>query len=327
MGHLQFRGLSQPHLPLVGHLPGRHPLKDMSMESIWLNLMGVPLKHHYLDVKGLRVRCLEAGDGPPLLLLHGGGGHLEAYARNVATLASRFHIYAVDLIGHGYSGRPEIGPYSFMKIVKFISDLQETLGHEQVNIAGLSISAMSAAVYAGMNPQRVERLLLNTGVPLLADEQGRARWRASIEQRQKVTAHGSWTRESVRARLGRVFHDGEAGVPDELVEVRYRIYNQPGFTVYNNQLVEDLLREIIEENEFTQEIGPQSLRNIQCPTTLLWTTVNPGQGLGVAQQALGMLRDGKLVVFERSGHWPQWEQAEQYNKLVLETMTDASVHS
>ena len=290
------------------------------MDTIWLNLMGTTLKHHYIDVNGLRVRCLEAGDGPPLLMLHGGGGHLEAYARNIGALASHFHIYAVDLIGHGYTGRPPIERYSFMTIVKFIGDLQQALGLERVNIAGLSISAMSAAVYAGLNPDRVSQLILNTGVPLLADEEGRTRWRTSIEQRQKVTAHGSWTLEAVRARLGRVFHDGEAGVPDELVAVRHRIYNQPGFTAYNNQLVEDLLREIIEENEFTMEIGPQSLRKIECPTTLLWTTVNPGQGIGVAKEALSKLRNGKLVVFDRSGHWPQWEQAEDYNALVLKTM-------
>jgi 2-hydroxy-6-oxonona-2,4-dienedioate hydrolase len=291
------------------------------MDSIWLNLMGVaPMKHHYLNVKGLRVRCLEAGDGPPLLLMHGGGGHLEAYARNIEALAAHFHVYAVDLIGHGYTDRPPIGRYSFMTIVKFIGDLQETLGHDKVNICGLSISAMSAGVYAGQNPDRVSQLLLNCGVPLLADEEGRTRWRASIEMRHKVTAQGSWSREAVRARLGRVFHSGEADVPDELVDVRYRIYNQPGFTAYNNQLVEDLLREIIEENDFTMQIGPQAMRDIRCPVTLLWTTTNPGQGMGVAKEAMSMLRHGKLAIFDRSGHWPQWEQPADYNDLVLKTM-------
>ena len=290
------------------------------METIWLNLMGLELRQHYLDVKGIRTRCLEAGQGEPLLLLHGGGGHIEAYARNIATLAERFHVYAVDLVGHGYTTRPVVESYSFATIVKFISDLQDTLGYEQISIVGLSISAMSAAVYAGTNPGRVKRLVLNTGVPLQADEQGRTRWRKSIELRQKVSAEGSWTRESVRARLGRVFHDGSASVPDELVEVRYKIYSQPGFAVYNNQLVESLLCEIIEENDFTQKLGPESLRKITCPTLLVWTKVNPGQGMAVAQHALNMLLNGNMVVFDKSGHWPQWEQAKEFNRTLLDFM-------
>ena len=285
------------------------------VDTIWLRFLSTEFQQHYLDVKGVRTRCLEAGSGPPLLLLHGGGGHVEAYARNVAPLAARFHVYAIDLIGHGYTDRPEVGPYSFATIADFIGDVQNTLGYEQINLAGLSITAMGSAVYAGTHPDRVVKLLLNTGVPLRADEQGRTRWAASIAQRQAVSAEGAWSRDAVKQRLGRVFHDGEDGVPEELIDVRHRIYSQPGFARYNNQLIEDLLTQIIGENEFTTVTGPDALRNIQCPTTLLWTTVNPGQGLGVAKEALSLLADGHLVVFDRSGHWPQWEQADDYNAL------------
>jgi 2-hydroxy-6-oxonona-2,4-dienedioate hydrolase len=285
------------------------------MESIWLDLMGAELRLSYVDVAGVRTRCLEAGSGKPLLLLHGGGGHIEAYARNIARLAETFHVYAVDLIGHGFTDRPEIGSYSFKQVVDYIGNLQDALGHETLSIAGLSISAMSAAVYAGQHPERVTRLLLNTGVPLRADQAGRERWSASIEQRRRVSAEGSWSREEVRNRLGRVFHDGPASVPDELVEVRYQIYNQPGFTRYNNALIEALLVEIIGDNDFTARTGPQALASISCPTLLLWTTVNPGQGIGVAEQARDLIPRSELVVFNKSGHWPQWEQADEYNRL------------
>ena len=59
----------------------------MAHISIWAEISSTPHELRYVDVAGVRTRVLRAGSGPDLVLLHGTGGHLEAYARDIAGLA------------------------------------------------------------------------------------------------------------------------------------------------------------------------------------------------------------------------------------------------
>ena len=77
-------------------------------QSIWNYLQGVEFKQTYYNTNGVSTRAIEAGQGPVLILLHGTGGHAEAYLKNIAAHARHFHIYAIDMIGHGYSDAPDI---------------------------------------------------------------------------------------------------------------------------------------------------------------------------------------------------------------------------
>src|SRR5215210_513168 len=75
--------------------------------SFWLQTLGGEVR--YYDAAGVRTRCLEAGSGPPLVLLHGTGGHAESWIRNVLPLAAQFHVYAIDMVGHGFTDKPALG--------------------------------------------------------------------------------------------------------------------------------------------------------------------------------------------------------------------------
>jgi 2-hydroxy-6-oxonona-2,4-dienedioate hydrolase len=79
--------------------------------SIWAELADVDHELRHVTVSlgdgtGVRTRVLRAGNGPDLVLLHGTGGHLEAYARDVAGLARSFRVTAYDMVGHGWSTCP-----------------------------------------------------------------------------------------------------------------------------------------------------------------------------------------------------------------------------
>ena len=69
----------------------------------------------FVDVNGVKARYYEAGQGEPMMLIHGGstGGSSTAnvWSRNVAGLAKRFHVFAVDRLGSGLSGNPSNGDY------------------------------------------------------------------------------------------------------------------------------------------------------------------------------------------------------------------------
>lgn len=77
--------------------------------SIWADLQGVAFDQGYVDVDGIRTRYLHAGQkgSPALVFLHGTGGHAEAYVRNLDAHAKHFDVYAVDMLGHGYTDKPD----------------------------------------------------------------------------------------------------------------------------------------------------------------------------------------------------------------------------
>src|SRR6478736_5800390 len=77
-------------------------------ESVWSDLQGVTFSQGYLDAGGVRTRYLHAGDPgkPTLVLLHGSGGHAEAYVRNLEAHAEHFSTWSIDMLGHGYTDKP-----------------------------------------------------------------------------------------------------------------------------------------------------------------------------------------------------------------------------
>ena len=81
---------------------------------------------------GVRTRYLRAGDPgkPVLMLLHGSGGHAEAYVRNLAAHAEHFWTWSIDMLGHGYTEKPghplEVGHY-----VEHLMAVLRTIGAER----------------------------------------------------------------------------------------------------------------------------------------------------------------------------------------------------
>src|SRR5262245_50980332 len=106
------------------------------MSSIWVDLLGAEVK--YYDAGGIRTRAIEAGAGEPLILLHGSGGHAEAYTRNVMPLAEHFRVYSIDMIGHGLTDKPD-GDYQAPDYARHIVDFMDAAGIQQAHLAGESL--------------------------------------------------------------------------------------------------------------------------------------------------------------------------------------------
>ena len=67
---------------------------------------------------------------------------------------------------------------------------------------------------------------------------------------------------------------------------------------------------------------PDQLRELTCPTLLLWTNHNPGQPVELARQAAASIPDARVVVLENSSHWPQWEEPDAFNRAHIEFLLD-----
>jgi len=119
-----------------------------------------------IQINGHTIFYTVKGEGKPLLLIHGmalGCG----YGRNRSKPLSILSVYALDLIGHGYSDRPKI-PYSPETYIHFMRDFMERVGIEKATLIGNSMGGGIAWAMAILFPERVDRLILINGVPQMS---------------------------------------------------------------------------------------------------------------------------------------------------------------
>ena len=111
------------------------------MNSIWSDILGAEVRHRG---KKYRTRTIEAGDGEPLILMHGIGGHAEAYSRNIHRLSQNFRVIAMDYVWHGFSSKPDVPSKMHPVYVDQILDLMDDLGIESAFFEGESLGGWVA---------------------------------------------------------------------------------------------------------------------------------------------------------------------------------------
>ena len=143
--------------------------------GLWPAVMapGLRFEQRWIEADGVSTRCLEAGaaDAPPVVFLHGVGGHLEAFQRNLAAHAERFRVIAYDLPGHGLSSFVPDRSYEIDGYVRHLEAVLDRLGIGSAVLSGLSLGGWTAARFAAAWPSRVDALILNaTGGATGCDE-------------------------------------------------------------------------------------------------------------------------------------------------------------
>ena len=110
-------------------------------------------------VHGHRRAFIRAGEGPPLLLLHGIGNNCETWSGVIDQLAESHTVIAPDLLGHGASDKPR-GDYSIAAYANGMRDLLTVLNIDKVTVVGHSLGGGIAMQFAYQFPERTERMIL-----------------------------------------------------------------------------------------------------------------------------------------------------------------------
>lgn len=291
--------------------------QDQSVHhSIWADLRGVSFSQGWLDVAGARTRYLRAGDPnkPKLILLHGVGGHAEAYSRNLKAHAEHFDVWSVDMIGHGWTDSPnedrEVAHY-----VRHILGFMDAIGAEKASISGESLGGWVASRIAADHPERIERLVLNTAGGSQADPVVMERLKGLS---MRAATDPSW--DFIKARVEWLMAE-KWKANDDLVATRQAIYSQPGMetTMKHNMVLQDM------EIRLRNLMLAEDYGRIQCPTLVLWTSDDPTADVSEGRRIASMIPGALFTVMEGCGHWPQFEDPETFDRIHIAFLTGQPV--
>jgi pimeloyl-ACP methyl ester carboxylesterase len=162
------------------HDGGRRP-RQMTLIQDRACFVGAHVREDFAVVDGLRLHYRAWGDParPTVLLLHGLTGNAWEWDPVAAVLAERLHVVAVNQRGHGASARAT--DYSAQAMVADLEGVTATLGIDKLAVAGHSMGALNAYLFASRNPGRVERLAIVDFGPASLTAAAVATWTASLQ--------------------------------------------------------------------------------------------------------------------------------------------------
>ena len=248
----------------------------------------------------------DRGTGCPVLLLHGSGPGVSAWANwrlVIEGLASHFRLLAPDLAGFGYSAVPE--DYRFEReawLAQLVAFL-DALGMDQVDVVGNSFGGSMALALAIKHPGRVRRLVLmgSVGVP--------------FELTPGLDTVWGYTPslESMRELMGIFAHD-QARITDELVALRHRASTRPGVQGAYARMFPAPRQRWVDAMAHDEA----AVRGITQPTLLVHGRDDRVIPLETSLTLLHWIDEARLHVFGRCGHWTQIEHADAFQRLLAD---------
>ncbi|MBB6406341.1 alpha/beta fold hydrolase [Arthrobacter sp. AZCC_0090] len=258
----------------------------------------------------------DLGSGPVVLLLHGSGPGVSAWANwrlVMPRLAENHRVIAPDIVGFGYTEIDDDVVPTLPVWLEHITSFLSTLNVDRVLLVGNSFGGAISLWLASENPELVERIVLmgSVGSDFKITEGLEAVWgyEPSVEG---------------MANLLDVFTHDTAKLPSTLAAARFEASNKPGAAKRWNSLFPAPRQRWIE----ALALGADRLGRLKQPTLLVHGREDQVIPLESSYQLLEHIDDAQLHVYPHCGHWVQIERASDFTELVADFFaTTASAQS
>jgi pimeloyl-ACP methyl ester carboxylesterase len=223
------------------------------------------------------------GAGPLLVLLHGAGDQAGTWHKIAADLAKKYSLVMPDLAGHGESA-PPAGPLSIGTILATLERVLDSASwkSQRFMLAGNSLGAWIAMLYAYKHPERVSRLVLINGGALKG-------------LRSEITLTPK-TREEARRAFDAILDSATPRPPDFVLDDLIRVTNHG-----------PMARLMASEAEIPNYVLDDKLGDFSVPVDIVWGASDRLVPIDYARAMEAQLRAARLTVIERCGHAPQLE--------------------
>src|ERR671917_2151477 len=253
----------------------------------------VTVEERSVAVDGLPIRYLAAGEGPPLILLHGAGDNSLDWQWVMPTLAATHRVYAPDLPGSPDSARPT-ADYSPAFFERFVAGFLDALEIGPATFVGNSLGGLIALRLALSEPERAGALVLvdsaglgrevnpaftSVNIPGLS-EAAMPFWRTPVGAYQRA-----WGRTAL------LFAHPPESVPREWLTEQCRLALLPGYLEAHLSV----LRALVDPGG-QREVLVDRLASLKIPTLVVWGTGDRVFPVSHAREAVVRLREGSLAL-------------------------------
>ena len=266
---------------------------------------------HSIVAAGIRTNYHDVGDGSPVLLIHGSGPGVSAWANwrlLLPELSRRARVIAPDMVGFGFTERPSGQRYDMDAWVAQALGLLDALGVERCDLVGNSFGGALALALAIRHPHRVRRLVLmgSVGVPFEITPGLDAVWgyEPSLARMRELLDIFAWDRSLVN---------------DELAQLRYAASIRPGFQESFAAMFPAPRQRWVDAMA-----SPESeIRALPHQTLVVHGREDRVIPLSNSLTLASWIPRAQLHVYPQCGHWTQIEHASRFARLVADFLAEA----
>ncbi|RJF88855.1 alpha/beta fold hydrolase [Oleomonas cavernae] len=262
-----------------------------------------------VTVDGIVTNYHDLGQGRPVLMIHGSGPGVSAFANwrlNMGALAEARRVLAPDILGFGYTQTPPGTAFSMDRWLAHLTGFIDVHGLGQVDVVGNSFGAALALALAAREPERVRRLVLMGA--------------AGIDFRLTVGLDLVWgyepSIENMRHLIG-LFSFDPSRATEELARLRYQASIRPGVQEAFGALFPAPRQRWVT----ALATPPASIAAIDKPALILHGREDRIIPPSNAERLFQLLPRAELHMFGRCGHWTQIEHAARFNALVADFLS------
>jgi len=280
--------------------------------------IGDGVEECWMDFDGARMRYLKAGTGPPLVLLHGLFGYSFSWRYTIPALAPYATVYVPDMLGAGFSDRPQIDHCmraTALRVLKFL----ERLGISSFNLLGTSRGgavAMCAAAecVSGNAALKVENLIL---VAPVNPYSAHGRWIAPFFATSIGSACFRWTVDTLPSLFpffhARLYASREK-IPSGSLEGYRAPLAKPGLVNHALSIVKTWGADLAELESLLPKLSA-------IPTLIMWGMKDPAVYCSSMEPLARYFPNAEKVVFQGIGHLPYEECPEEFNRALISFLT------
>jgi pimeloyl-ACP methyl ester carboxylesterase len=271
-----------------------------------------PLESKFLTVERVRLHYQELGSGYPVICIHGAGPGASAesnFKLNAPSFAEKFRVILYDMPQYGKSDRVVLTEPRLKYNARILNGFMAALGVDKAHIVGNSMGGQIAMKLGIDFPDRLNRVVIigSGGVtPVFAP--------SPVEGVKMIARYykGSGpSREKLRELLQTILYDPSV-LTEETFEERYQASIDPATVELFGK----------HQGEMPRENLGSDLHKLKAKLLAIWGMDDRFGALDVGLQITRTVPDGQMHIFTRCGHWAQVEHAAEFNRLVVDFLSN-----
>ena len=266
-----------------------------------------------IQAGNIKTNYHEAGSGPPVILIHGSGPGVSAWANwqfAIPYLAERLHVFAYDQIGFGYTEPAPNQSYSLELWTNHLLNFMQAVGVKRAHLVGNSMGAAVALDAAVTHPEVVDRLVLMGAMGV----------HFQLKPGEGLDAVWGYTPSvaNMRRLIDIFAYDPGKFPTDQLAELRYEASIRPGAQeAFSSMFPQPRQKEVDALAAYEDRLS-----EVTHPTLIVHGREDRVIPLETSLKLLQVLDNAQLHVFGHCGHWTQLEPRDAFNRLVRDFLTE-----